>query len=159
MKRLTVFAAVAFISVFTCTHSAWAQKVYRCGNSYSQSPCASGKGVEVPVEDARSADQKADIERATQRNARAAEALERTRLEEEKQLELKYAAEAKQAEEKRVLAQKQAAREKAIAEKKELLELRALQNQQLHKPALHKPKPLPKPRLPKTGAFEAQVQK
>lgn len=58
-----------------------AQTVYRCGNSYSESPCPQGTAVDVS--DPRSAAQKRDSDTAAQRNARAADAMERARLKEE----------------------------------------------------------------------------
>ncbi len=58
-----------------------AQTVYRCGDSYSQKPCAGSK--EVDVDDTRSATQRTQTLQATQRDARAADALQKARLQEE----------------------------------------------------------------------------
>jgi len=52
--------------------------VYRCGNSYSQSPCAGGKVVEV--EDGRSEAQGAQTRSAAERDARNAAVMEKDRL-------------------------------------------------------------------------------
>ena len=57
-----------------------AQTVYRCGpdgRSYSQQPCPEGRRVEAG--DARTAAQRAQGEAASQRDAKAAESLERQR--------------------------------------------------------------------------------
>ncbi len=59
----------------------WGQKVYKCGNSYSQIPCAGG--VTVDADDARSTAQKAAADQQTLRDARAADTLEKTRLKQE----------------------------------------------------------------------------
>ncbi|MFC5495983.1 hypothetical protein ACFPOE_00425 [Caenimonas terrae] len=58
--------------------TAQAQNVYRCGESYSNSPCA-GATV-VPTDDPRSAAQKAQTDAATKRDARLAQVLENERL-------------------------------------------------------------------------------
>jgi hypothetical protein len=58
-----------------------AQGVWRCGNNYSQSPCAGG--VSVPVEDGRSMGQSRQTTEAAQRDAKTADAMEKTRLKEE----------------------------------------------------------------------------
>jgi hypothetical protein len=68
-------------SLFACAIPAAAQGVYRCGNSYSQQPCPGGK--EVAVEDERNAGQRAQTDKAVQRDAKAAEAMEKARLKEE----------------------------------------------------------------------------
>lgn len=58
-----------------------AQAVYRCGNSYSQQPCAGGSRVET--QDTRSAVQRAQTSQAAQRDAKAASAMEKQRLKDE----------------------------------------------------------------------------
>ena len=58
-----------------------AEDIYRCGDSYSQKPCPGGKVVQV--EDARSASQRAQTSQAAQRDAKAADAMEKARLKEE----------------------------------------------------------------------------
>ncbi|MDB5946158.1 MAG: hypothetical protein JWQ33_1184, partial [Ramlibacter sp.] len=68
-----------------CAHwgTATAQKVNRCGDSYSNQPCA-GATV-VPTDDPRSAAQRAATEAATQRDAKSASTLEKLRLKQESQ--------------------------------------------------------------------------
>ena len=66
--------------------SAWAapagaQNIYRCGDSYSQQPCPGGALVQA--EDARSASQRSQTSEAAQRDAKAADAMEKARLKEE----------------------------------------------------------------------------
>jgi hypothetical protein len=58
-----------------------AQAVYRCGNSYSQQPCPGG--TLVPADDARSAAQRSQTGLAAERDAKAADAMEKARLKEE----------------------------------------------------------------------------
>jgi hypothetical protein len=66
-----------------CAHwlPAQAQNVYRCGESYSNQPCA-GATV-VPTDDPRSAAQRAQTDAATRRDARSAQVLEHERLKQE----------------------------------------------------------------------------
>ena len=63
--------------------SAGAQEIYRCGDSYSQKPCPGGGGKVVQVEDERSASQRSQTTQAAQRDAKAADAMEKARLVEE----------------------------------------------------------------------------
>ena len=76
MKR-TMFTALLVLVAGTAA----AQQVYRCGSNYSQQPCPGGTTVQV--EDTRS---QADAKRAdaeTKRQAKAADALEKERLQQE----------------------------------------------------------------------------
>ena len=63
--------------------SAGAQPVYRCGNSYSQQPCAGGTAL-PPTVTPSSADA-AQARTAAQADARRAEAMEKARLAQERQ--------------------------------------------------------------------------
>lgn len=54
------------------------QPIYRCGNAYSQTPCANA--VVVKADDARTPDQKAQTDAATAQAARLAERMERDRM-------------------------------------------------------------------------------
>ena len=58
-----------------------AQSAYRCGDSYSGSPCPGGTAVDI--NDKRSPAQKAQTDAATQRDARQAQEMEKTRLKKE----------------------------------------------------------------------------
>ena len=60
---------------------AQAQAIYRCGNTYSQQPCADG--TLVKVDDARSPGAAAAAGAETRRQAKAADAMEKARLHEE----------------------------------------------------------------------------
>ena len=70
-----------FIATASACMLAGAQNVYKCGSSYSQTPCAAGTVVDVS--DPRTAAQKAQTDAATLRDARVADALERSRLSQE----------------------------------------------------------------------------
>jgi hypothetical protein len=60
---------------------AGAQTVYRCGTSYSQSPCPAG--VAIAVDDPRTAQQKQETEAAVRRDAKTADSMEKSRLKQE----------------------------------------------------------------------------
>ena len=60
------------------------QKVYRCGDTYSQKPCADA--VVIDVGDPRSPAQKAQADAETRRELAAANAMEKARLKEEAQM-------------------------------------------------------------------------
>ena len=77
------FAAVAALSMLLASPCAFAQKVYRCGSNYSQTPCPAGTAIEV--DDARSADQKKQTDAAAKRDARLADDMEKARLKQEAQ--------------------------------------------------------------------------
>jgi hypothetical protein len=62
-------------------HSAAAQGVYRCGDSYSQKPCPGGALVQT--DDARSESQRSQTREAAQRDGKVADAMEKARLKEE----------------------------------------------------------------------------
>lgn len=74
--------AIMFIAA--CAISTWAsaQNAYRCGNTYSQTPCANGKTIDVT--DSRSADQKKQTDAATASTAKAGDTMEKARLAQEK---------------------------------------------------------------------------
>jgi hypothetical protein len=58
-----------------------AQEIYRCGDSYTQNPCAGG--TRVQTDDTRSAGQRAQAVEAAKRDAKTADALEKARLRQE----------------------------------------------------------------------------
>ncbi len=76
--------AFIFIAITLAATAAQGQNVYKCGNSYSQTPCVDGKTVDVS--DPRSAAQKAEADATTRRGAKAADVMERSRLREEAQM-------------------------------------------------------------------------
>jgi protein subunit release factor B len=91
MKNAFAIATI-FIAAYALSTGAWGQKVYKCGSSYSQTPCTDGTAINV--EDQRSQADKAAADKATQRDTKAGNAMEKSRLAEEKKAD---AASAKQA--------------------------------------------------------------
>lgn len=86
MKRLS---SIALILIVTCAIQAKAQtpNAYRCGNSYSQTPCPGGAPVDAA--DSRSSAQKAQSEAVIQRDKSTANSMEKSRLQEEEALRRK----------------------------------------------------------------------
>jgi hypothetical protein len=82
MRNLFAFATF-FIAACAIPTGAWSQKVYKCGSSYSQIPCADA--VTVDTGDARSKAQKVEADKQTKQDAKAADAMEKARLKEEAQ--------------------------------------------------------------------------
>ena len=80
MRKIST-AALLCIAAAGWSASAAAQSIYRCGDSYSQQPCAGGKLV--AASDSRSAAQKAQTDEAAKRDAKSAETMEKARLKEE----------------------------------------------------------------------------
>lgn len=68
--------------VWLSAASAQAQQVYRCGNSYSQTPCANAETLEV--QDARSAQEKRQMDKQTAQASQLAEQMQRERQAQEK---------------------------------------------------------------------------
>jgi hypothetical protein len=77
---------IALILIAICTIEARAQtpSAYRCGNSYSQTPCPGG--VSVDTADSRSNAQKAQSDAMIQRDKATAESMEKSRRQEEEAL-------------------------------------------------------------------------
>jgi hypothetical protein len=89
MKRATlsrlqrgVFLATLLISIFTVSKGLQAQNIYKCSNSYSQTPCPGANTL--TLDDGRNAAQKQQSDAATRRDAGLAAALEKDRVAQEK---------------------------------------------------------------------------
>jgi hypothetical protein len=80
--RLAFSIALMLSTTLSVSTNASGQKVYRCGSSYSSTPCAAA--VEVTVDDARSPQQKAETDLNTQRTLKEANAMEAQRQQIEK---------------------------------------------------------------------------
>ncbi len=76
--RAHTWKALLPLTLSAAAMAASAQVTYRCGNSYSQSPCPGA--IEVDTRDTRTSAQKAQTDMATQRDTRTANALEKARL-------------------------------------------------------------------------------
>ena len=95
-RRFLMFVALATSSA--CLAPAQAQNAYRCGNSYSQTPCPGA--VSVDISDPRSREQKAQAAEIAQREQKLAETMERSRLDQEEAQRQAAAKSAKQAADK-----------------------------------------------------------
>lgn len=82
---MTKLRLIALFFIAASAYSAWAtgSNVYKCGSSYSQTPCEGA--VPVHVDDARSTAQKLQSDAATLHQGKTANAMEKTRLKEEAQ--------------------------------------------------------------------------
>ena len=78
LRALLCAAAAGWVVPATAQNT---QNIYRCGDSYSQQPCAGGKLV--AASDTRSPGQKAQTDQATKRDAKSADAMEKARMKEE----------------------------------------------------------------------------
>ncbi|HBH38196.1 MAG TPA: hypothetical protein DDX06_07415 [Curvibacter sp.] len=78
MKKLSHLLAAAALA---CCAAAPAQTVYRCGNSYSQTPCPGGSTLDAT--DSRTPEQRKAHEASVRQEKRAGDTLEKTRLKEE----------------------------------------------------------------------------
>ena len=109
MKNALKLATI-LIASYAISTGTWSQNVYKCSNSYSQTPCA--EGTAINVEDARSASDKAAADQATKRDMKVGNALEKSRLATEKSAnatnEKQAAQKAKEAKKAKVAANKSA---------------------------------------------------
>lgn len=81
MNRSLSFATV-FIALYSISTGASGQNgVYRCGNSYSQKPCADA--VVIDVKDARTSEQKIQADATIRRDTATANTMEKERLAQE----------------------------------------------------------------------------
>lgn len=73
--------AIFLLAAIVFSNGAQAQNTYRCGNSYSQTPCPGG--VAIDATDTRTQAQKAQTDQASKRDAQIADAMEKARLQQE----------------------------------------------------------------------------
>jgi hypothetical protein len=97
--------ALVLIAYCALSTEANAQKVYKCGNSYSQIPCQGADTLEPA--DNRTAAQKTEALRAQKMQSREADSLEKGRLKEESNTRTADAANRKMAEKQAKAAQKE----------------------------------------------------
>ncbi|MDZ7893267.1 MAG: hypothetical protein U5L73_16140 [Rhodoferax sp.] len=95
MRHAFAFAIV-FAALTATGTTAQAQKVYKCGNTYSQTPCGDGKTLDTSTPDA-STDiaRKQTVDKENKRQLAAAKALEKERLATEAEVRKRHALEAK----------------------------------------------------------------
>jgi hypothetical protein len=82
-KDLTKKLTTAFALLVLAALPAAGQGVYRCGNTYSQQPCAGGSPVDAAAAAPDAKERAAAAREETQREAKAADAMEKARLKEE----------------------------------------------------------------------------
>lgn len=80
--RQEILKAIFIIAISVISTWANAQKAYRCGNSYSQTPCADGKALDLM--DNRTAAQQKQAAAANSNRAEDVAALEKARIAREK---------------------------------------------------------------------------
>ena len=80
--QIVTFNAICLIAICALSTGATAQITYKCGDSYSQTPCPGA--VVIDTADNRTAEQKLQADSATGRDARIAAAMQKTRIEQEK---------------------------------------------------------------------------
>jgi hypothetical protein len=74
--------AIFLIAACAITTGSRAQNTYKCGSSYGQTACDGG--VVIDVDDKRDKTQKLHAEQVTAKDAKVAEAMEKSRLQKEK---------------------------------------------------------------------------
>ncbi len=105
--RSPVLFATFFAAVFAVSTGASAQKVYRCGNTYSQTPCGGGKTLDTNSPNAaNAAARKQAIDKENRRQVEAAKALEKDRLAQEAEAQKRHQADLKAMEEEKARAAK-----------------------------------------------------
>lgn len=88
--------ATFFIAVCAISTGASAQKVYRCGSTYSQTPCGGGKTLETASPGAQTAAaRKQAIDKENKRQVAAAKAMEKERLANEASAQKRHEADLK----------------------------------------------------------------
>ena len=75
--------AIFFMALLTASHGAMGQKIYKCGNIYSQQACPDG--VIIPAAATPETAQKNARDQATHREALTADRMEKSRLQQEKE--------------------------------------------------------------------------
>jgi hypothetical protein len=101
-----ISAAIVLLACFLLAQSAFAQKVYRCGSVYSQTPCEGA--ITVDVNDSRTAAQKKEAESAIMRDEKTAKAMETNRIKQEKQRAAQNYAAQKETAQRKLAAEKAA---------------------------------------------------
>lgn len=80
--QIVTLNAIFVIAFYALSTGATAQITYRCGETYSQTPCPGA--VVIDTTDNRTSEQRLQADSATARDARMAAAMQKTRLEQEK---------------------------------------------------------------------------
>lgn len=105
-SKIYTLTLIALACTVTASQSG-AQKVYRCGSVYSQTPCEGA--VTLDVNDSRTAAQKREADQLIEREAKAAKGMEARRIQEEKQVAARDAAARKETEQRKLAESRAAA--------------------------------------------------
>ena len=81
-SNLSPVFAILFIAIFSISTRTLAQNTFKCGNVYSATPCPGGMAIDT--QDNRTSAQKTQAEAATAKAAKAGDAMEKSRLTQEK---------------------------------------------------------------------------
>jgi hypothetical protein len=136
---MNVGIRLALVLIAACAISvpASAQKVYKCGSSYSQTPCPGGETLEPA--DTRTSAQKTDAQRVQKMQSREADNLEKLRLKDEASTRTADAARRKAAEKQAKTAQaEELVRAKAKAKAKQEADEPVVLSPPSSKPKSHK---------------------
>jgi len=88
--------AIVFAALTATGTGAQAQKVYKCGNTYSQTPCGDGKTLDTTAPDpSTDIARKQTVDKENKRQLAAAKALEKERLATEAEVRKRHGLEAK----------------------------------------------------------------
>ncbi len=112
--RHAIAFAIVFAALTATGTAAQAQKVYKCGNTYSQTPCGDGKTLDTTAPDA-STDiaRKQTVDKENKRQLAAAKALEKERLATEAEVRKRHALEAKALEQEKARSAKGSGKDSA----------------------------------------------
>lgn len=80
------FASIFIVSIALSSTLARGDSIYKCGSTYSQTPCPQGQ--QLSVDDSREPTQKKLADEKTRRDGQLANALEKDRLEQERKAKL-----------------------------------------------------------------------
>jgi len=84
MMSISPIFASFFIATLLISTCARADNVYKCGNTYSQTPCPQGQTISI--DDTRNAEQKRQTDEATRRDDKLANSLQKDRLTQEQKV-------------------------------------------------------------------------
>ena len=112
--RHAIAFAIVFVALTATGTRAQAQKVYKCGNTYSQTPCGEGKTLDTTAsEPSTDIARKQIADKENKRQLAAAKALEKERLATDAEVRRRHALEAKALEQEKARTTKGAGKDSA----------------------------------------------
>ncbi|PIQ53715.1 MAG: hypothetical protein COW02_06815 [Comamonadaceae bacterium CG12_big_fil_rev_8_21_14_0_65_59_15] len=82
MNRHHILTLCVSAILGTLPQAGSAETIFRCGNAYSQTPCAGA--AQINIDDTRDPSRKQEVDAATRRDAKLAKSLEQKRIQAEK---------------------------------------------------------------------------